>query len=99
VLRAVVAALKATPGIKKVSIQGHTDNKGVAEKNLDLSQRRAESVHRWLAENGVEGERLEAKGFGDTKPIASNSNVLGRARNRRVEFVIVDPSPESGQIP
>lgn len=97
VLRAVAMALKATPGIRKISIEGHTDGTGTAEKNLDLSQRRAESVRAWLVKNGVEAERLEAKGWGDTKPITSNTNSIGRAQNRRVELVIVDPAPAGAQ--
>jgi outer membrane protein OmpA-like peptidoglycan-associated protein len=95
VLDAVAGALTATPGIKKVSIQGHTDANGVPEANLDLSQRRAQSVVRWLTEHGVTAERLEAKGFGDTQPVATNKTSRGRAENRRVEFIIVDPPAPS----
>jgi OOP family OmpA-OmpF porin len=98
VLKAVAGALAATPGIKKVSIEGHTDGSGEPEANLELSQRRAASVLRWLTENGVAAERLEAKGLGDTRPVATNKTSRGRAENRRVEFIIVDPAPApSGQ--
>jgi outer membrane protein OmpA-like peptidoglycan-associated protein len=93
VLRAVAGALAATPGIKKISIEGHTDGTGTLENNQDLSQRRAESVRKWLTENGVAAERLEAKGLGDSQPVASNKTSHGRSQNRRVEFIIVDPAP------
>ena len=93
VLRAVAAALTATPGIKKVSIEGHTDGQGTPESNVDLSRRRAESVRAWLVQNGVAAERLETQGFGDTKPLTTNKTARGRAENRRVEFIIVDPAP------
>jgi outer membrane protein OmpA-like peptidoglycan-associated protein len=99
VLRAVAAALTATSGIKKVSIEGHTDGRGTPEGNLDLSQRRAESVRKWLVDNGVAAERLEAKGLGDTKPLTTNKTARGRAENRRVEFIILDPAPEPGNAP
>jgi outer membrane protein OmpA-like peptidoglycan-associated protein len=92
-LAAVAGALNATPAIKKVSIQGHTDGTGTPEGNQELSQRRAESVLRWLTENGVAADRLEAKGFGDSQPVASNKTSRGRSENRRVEFIIVDPAP------
>lgn len=94
VLKAVAGALKASPGIKKVSIEGHTEGQGDPDQNLQLSQSRAESVRRWLAENGIEGTRLEAKGFGDSRPVATNKTAKGRAENQRVELVILDPPLE-----
>jgi outer membrane protein OmpA-like peptidoglycan-associated protein len=97
VLGAVAGVLKALPQIQKVSIEGHTDGRGNADKNLNLSQRRAEGVRQWLIRNGVESERVESSGFGDTKPIASNRSPRGRSINRRVEFVITDPAqPATG---
>src|SRR5207248_945862 len=77
VMRALATALRATPGLKKLSVEGHTDGQGEPEQNLALSQRRAESVRRWLIENGVPDDRLEAKGFGDTRPIATNKTSKG----------------------
>jgi len=77
--------------IKKVRIEGHTDAVGTHEYNLDLSQRRVLSVMRFLVEQGVEPARLEAIGHGKTRPIADNTTDEGRARNRRVDFIIVDP--------
>jgi outer membrane protein OmpA-like peptidoglycan-associated protein len=90
VLKALASALKATPGIKKLSIEGHSDGTET-EQNPQLSQSRADSILRWLSQNGVAAERLEAKGFGDTRPLATNKTAKGRAENRRVELIIVDP--------
>jgi OOP family OmpA-OmpF porin len=100
VLKAVADALTAQTSIKRLSIEGHTDDRGKAEHNLDLSERRAQSVLRFLVENGVAAERLEARGFGQTKPITSNKTKAGRATNRRVEFKIVEgPSGAGGEQP
>jgi outer membrane protein OmpA-like peptidoglycan-associated protein len=89
VLLAVADALAVQQEIKRLSIEGHTDDRGKPARNLDLSQRRAESVRRFLIEHGVAAERLEAHGYGQTQPISSNRTVQGRAANRRVEFKIV----------
>jgi outer membrane protein OmpA-like peptidoglycan-associated protein len=76
--------------LKRVRVEGHTDNVGAAAYNKDLSERRAASVVRYLAERGgVSRERLEARGYGFERPIASNATAVGRSRNRRVEFTIV----------
>lgn len=90
-LLAVADALKASPQIKKVEVQGHTDNVGLPAFNLSLSDRRARSVMRFLVDNGIAAERLGAKGYGPTRPIADNKTAAGKALNRRVEFVILDP--------
>ncbi len=92
VLESVANALKASPQIKKVRIEGHTDDRGKAAYNVDLSDRRAKNVMKWLVEHGVGQERLEAQGFGPQKPIADNKTAKGRVKNRRVDFVIVDPA-------
>ncbi len=79
--------------LTKVEIQGHTDNVGSADHNLDLSQRRADAVRRWLTEQGgVESSRLEAKGFGSTRPLVPNITPANRARNRRSQFIILEQS-------
>ncbi len=72
-----------------IEIYGHTDSSGSDAINNPLSQRRAESVYNYLAGKGVSGVRMEAKGFGSTQPIASNSTVEGKAQNRRVEVYIL----------
>jgi outer membrane protein OmpA-like peptidoglycan-associated protein len=71
----------------KFEVDGHTDNTGSAAHNLTLSQERADAVVQQLVSMGIPASRLSAKGFGDTKPIASNDTPEGKANNRRVEFV------------
>ncbi len=71
-----------------VEVQGHTDNVGNPEKNLVLSENRANAVRDYLIAQGVPEHQLTAKGYGDTKPIADNSTKAGQAENRRVEFSI-----------
>ncbi|MFT3927923.1 MAG: OmpA family protein [Myxococcales bacterium] len=73
----------------EVEVRGHTDDVGGADANHDLSQRRAEAVKNWLVKAGVERERLTAKGFGMDQPIVPNVTPQNRAKNRRVEFLIV----------
>jgi len=70
----------------KLSIEGHTDDVGDDKMNLDLSQKRCESVKNYLVSKGIAAERLTAQGFGETKPIADNKTSDGRAKNRRVEL-------------
>ncbi len=71
----------------RFSIEGHTDSQGADEGNMVLSKQRAESVRRGLIKFGIDPSRLETKGFGETRPIDTNSTVEGRASNRRVEFI------------
>jgi outer membrane protein OmpA-like peptidoglycan-associated protein len=85
----VAAVLKAHPEITKVQVQGHTDGHGSARGNLRLSQSRSEAVRKYLIKRGIEAGRLEAKGFGESEPIAPNQSKAGRADNRRVEFRIL----------
>ena len=92
-LEEVADVMIHTPRIKKVEIQGHTDNQGTKEHNLQLSIDRAEAVKKFLVDHGVDASRVETHGFGDTKPISPNINEAGRAKNRRVQFVIVDQDP------
>ena len=67
-------------------IEGHADSNGSDAYNLDLSQRRTNSVKKYLVSKGIVEDRLTAVGFGESKPIASNKTSLGRAKNRRVEL-------------
>ncbi len=93
------------PNIRRIEVQGHTDNSGTSEHNRILSEDRANSVRNWLVQHGVTGDRLVAKGYGDTKPIAPNVTAAMKARNRRVQFIIQDqekgtPSePKKGNAP
>ncbi|HFA51261.1 MAG TPA: flagellar motor protein MotB [Bacteroidetes bacterium] len=71
----------------KIQINGHTDNIGTEEDNLNLSSDRAKAVYDYLIKNNIAAERLKYKGFGETMPIASNGTDEGRQQNRRTEFV------------
>ena len=93
ILGEIADVLLRHPEITRVEIQGHTDNRGGHDHNQDLSQRRAESVRDWLVSHGVDSSRLEARGYGDTAPVAPNITTSGRARNRRVQFIITEHAP------
>jgi outer membrane protein OmpA-like peptidoglycan-associated protein len=82
----ITKLLKESPALK-LEIGGHTDSTGDAAKNVQLSQERAEAVKKLLVAQGVDASRLTAKGYGATKPVASNDALEGKAQNRRVEFV------------
>ena len=73
----------------KVVIEGHTDSQGEDADNLVLSQKRTESVKRYLVSKGIEESRISAVGYGESKPVADNSTAKGRASNRRVDFKFV----------
>jgi outer membrane protein OmpA-like peptidoglycan-associated protein len=81
---------------RRVMIEGHTDSRGSDAFNLDLSERRADSVRDALVDRGVAADRLQAVGLGESYPIASNENTAGMQENRRVEIVISD---EEGDFP
>jgi OOP family OmpA-OmpF porin len=80
-----VVVLGKNPGLK-VELDGHTDSTGSADYNLGLSERRANAVMKYFVEKGVAADRLTAKGFGLTQPVADNATKEGRAKNRRVEL-------------
>ncbi len=91
-----LARLISSVDSKSVQVNGHTDSKGSDDYNMELSQRRAESVGAWLiAKGGTEAGRLQTVGYGETKPAASNElpsgadDPEGRAKNRRVEIIIL----------
>jgi outer membrane protein OmpA-like peptidoglycan-associated protein len=86
----VARVLKEHPEIKKLRIEGHTDNVGKPEANAKLSKARAASVRDYLVKKQVAAKRLESAGFGDSRPVVDNSTEQGRARNRRVDFVITE---------
>ena len=86
----VVSVLKATPTVRKVEIGGHTDNRGDDAYNMSLSQQRAQSVVDYLVKGGIEKSRLEARGYGETQPIASNADAAGQSQNRRVELKVLE---------
>jgi outer membrane protein OmpA-like peptidoglycan-associated protein len=84
----IAQALQANPDVHHVVIEGHTDNKGGTAINQRLSEERAASVKAALVKRGVDGGRLSTRGYGETRPIAPNKSPGGRAKNRRVDFVI-----------
>ncbi len=90
ILDAVAEALINNPHIKKVRVEGHTDNEGTEEYNLQLSEDRARAVVEYLVGKSVAEERLSYVGKGFSVPKASNESEEGRAINRRVEFTILD---------
>ncbi|MDQ7005030.1 MAG: OmpA family protein [Ghiorsea sp.] len=87
-LNKVVATLKKMP-LMRVEIAAHSDSVGLASYNLILSQKRAASVRNYLIMQGVTGDRIEATGYGASKPVADNATRAGRAKNRRVEMRVL----------
>lgn len=87
VLREFVDYLKRNPRLH-VAINGHTDNSGNPADNMKLSENRARTVYDFLIREGIVAKRLSYKGFGETKPIASNTTEEGKAKNRRTVFVV-----------
>jgi OmpA-OmpF porin, OOP family len=90
VLDAIATLLVDHAELRRVRVEGHTDDVGSAPHNKDLSQRRAASVVKALVQRGIAAGRLTAEGYGFDRPIADNGTALGRAKNRRVEFTILD---------
>jgi outer membrane protein OmpA-like peptidoglycan-associated protein len=89
-LQALKDFINNNPKYTRIRIEGHTDNAGAADHNLQLSMARAMAVVTWLAGQGISKDRVIAVGFGDSKPIADNSTDAGRAQNRRTEFHIAE---------
>jgi outer membrane protein OmpA-like peptidoglycan-associated protein len=88
ILEEVARIMRADPGLRLVEVAGHTDDVGSHEYNQRLSELRAAAVRRFLTERGIDPRRLDSEGYGETRPVAPNDSEDGRARNRRVEFVI-----------
>ncbi len=94
VLNDVAAVLKAHAEIRRVRIEGHTDSIGSETYNVSLSERRANSVRRYLIDQSIAAQRLEAVGYGPSRPVADNRTKEGRAKNRRVEFHIIEKASQ-----
>lgn len=94
ILDDVVDLILQNPQIGQIRVEGHTDNTGEAKYNQGLSDDRAAAVLEYLVAKGVPEDRLIAEGFGFARPVATNDTEEGRAKNRRVEFVIVEVEPE-----
>ena len=86
-LDALAAKLQGAQ-IEQITVTGHTDASGSKQLNQSLSERRADAVKAYLVSKGLDGSRIDAKGAGDTQPVASNNTAAGRAQNRRVEIDI-----------
>jgi outer membrane protein OmpA-like peptidoglycan-associated protein len=81
----LVTIMNENPGLK-VRVQGHTSNLGDDDKNMTLSQDRANAVKDYLVSKGISADRITAEGFGETQPVADNSTAAGRAKNNRIEI-------------
>src|SRR6185436_2417883 len=99
ILEAVQKIMEEHSEIKKVRIEGHTDNRGGKAYNDNLSRKRAAAVVKWLVGHGIDKSRLTSQGFGFSRPIATNKTEEGRQENRRVELHIVDPPPADSGTP
>jgi outer membrane protein OmpA-like peptidoglycan-associated protein len=86
----IADVLQRNPSLRKVEIQGHTDNTGGREHNQALSDARAKAVRTWLVKAGVDESRVVAKGYGQERPIAPNVTPANKAKNRRVQFIILE---------
>jgi OOP family OmpA-OmpF porin len=89
VLDAAASVLQDNPDVR-ISIEGHTDSIGTDEYNQGLSLRRAEAVFRYLVNRGVAPERMEAVGYGESRPVADNETEIGRQQNRRTELRMIE---------
>ncbi len=89
ILDAVAATLQGNPSIQLIEVQGHTDERGNDAYNLDLSDRRAAAVKKYLEDKGVDAKRLESQGYGETQPVDNRHNEAAWAKNRRVAFLIL----------
>jgi outer membrane protein OmpA-like peptidoglycan-associated protein len=95
-LAPLVAFLRENPD-RTISIEGHTDSLGSDSYNLELSQRRAETIRDFLVQNGISSDRITARGMGKSYPVASNATEAGRQQNRRVEIVIANQEQRAAQ--
>lgn len=82
----IVKLLQASPTLR-LAVEGHTDNAGTPAHNQALSEARAREVVRTITTQNIAADRLQAAGFGQSRPLASNATEEGRAKNRRVELV------------
>jgi OmpA-OmpF porin, OOP family len=87
-LNVVVEFLRSNPTVE-IELEGHTDNRGDRNKNLVLSQQRVDKIKSYLVSRGISSRRIKGKGYGGSRPIATNDSEEARKLNRRVEFRIV----------
>jgi outer membrane protein OmpA-like peptidoglycan-associated protein len=92
ILDEVVDVIVKNPQIRRIRVEGHTDNRGIPQKNIELSRARAQAVMAYLVKQGIDPNRLEAEGYGASQPLVPNLSPSNRAKNRRVTFRILDQS-------
>jgi len=89
ILDAIAATLKGNPQILMIEIQGHADERGGDAYNMRLTDDRAHAVRKYCMNKGIAANRLQAKGYGETRPVDKSHNEEAWSKNRRVEFVIL----------
>lgn len=98
ILDEIARVLQENPKITRIEIQGHTAEAPNRRRLMKLSKQRAEAVRAYLIQQGIDPQRLSAKGYGATRPIADNESPEGREQNRRVEFVILERSQHADMV-
>lgn len=98
-LNDVATALTQQDPDSQIVVEGHADSQGDDQHNLELSQARAEAVREYLVSRGIAADRIVAKGYGETRPVADNKSPEGRANNRRVEIVVQGAADNSAAQP
>jgi outer membrane protein OmpA-like peptidoglycan-associated protein len=93
ILRAVAMTIRQSKNIERVEVQGHTDERGAAAYNLDLSRRRAEAVVDFLVASGASRDQLVARGYGETRPVVRGRGERAWTANRRVQFIVARERP------
>jgi OOP family OmpA-OmpF porin len=93
----LAALLQEHPALT-IRVEGHTDSIGSVKYNRWLSQKRADAVRKYLLRKGIAASRVEAIGYGEERPIASNKTLAGRRQNRRVEVHFTSPLPETLKV-
>ncbi len=88
ILNQVALTMKANKSIKRVRVEGHTDETGARDRNLQLSKERANSVREYLIARGVKPDRLTSEGYGETRPLTTGKDPESLAKNRRVAFIV-----------
>lgn len=94
-LNDVAKALTQQDPDSQIVVEGHADSQGDDQHNLELSQQRANAVREYLVTQGIAADRIVAKGYGESRPVADNKSAEGRANNRRVEIVVSQGAPAS----
>lgn len=98
ILDEIARVLQDNPNIVRIEIQGHTAEAPNRRRLMKLSKQRAQAVRAYLIHQGVDAQRLSAKGYGATRPVADNESPEGREQNRRVEFVILERSQHGNMV-